>query len=128
LRTSRALTSPFSRGSASPPTVSRAVRLQARPAITVTANAIARITTSGVITEYPLPTAAAFPHAIMPYFNNLWFTEPGANQIGAITEQGQITEYPIPTPNGMPWDIATLDGIWFTERAANRFGHLQAPL
>jgi len=64
----------------------------------------------------------------MPYFNNLWFTEPGANQIGAITEQGQITEYPIPTPNGMPWDIATLDGIWFTERAANRFGHLQAPL
>ena len=63
------------------------------------------------------------------YFNNLWFTEPGANQIGAISLQsGEVTEYPIPTPNSMPWDIAAIDGVWFTERGANQIGLIKAPL
>src|SRR2546422_55404 len=61
-------------------------------------NKIARITTSGAITEYPVPTANGFPVGITFGLDfNLWFTEGGGNKIGRITTSGAITEYPVPT-------------------------------
>ena len=83
-------------------------------------NAIGRITPTGAITEYRLPTAASFliqgGIAAGPD-GNMWFTEPAVRAIGRITPTGVITEYPLPTPNTMPRSIvAGPDGnMWFTE-------------
>ncbi|HLI95066.1 MAG TPA: hypothetical protein VKT72_03145 [Candidatus Baltobacteraceae bacterium] len=46
---------------------------------------IARITTSGTITEFPLPTASAQPYWIVTGPDgNLWFTESSGNKVGYI--------------------------------------------
>jgi streptogramin lyase len=81
---------------------------------------IGRITPSGAVTEYPLPTPirdlsgiAAGPD------KNLWFTEAYANKIGRITPSGVITEFDLPPNNqsAHPTGItAGADGnLWFTE-------------
>jgi len=82
---------------------------------------IGRISTSGAITEFPVPTTSAV-------FNlwgitsgsdgAIWFTEWTTNKIGRITTSGVVTEYSIPTiPNPQPSAIAAgPDGaIWFAE-------------
>ncbi len=67
------------------------------------ANQIGRITTAGVITEFPIPTASSGPYGIAAGPDgNLWFAEPGANQIGRITTAGVVTEFPIPTASSDP--------------------------
>ncbi len=65
---------------------------------------IGRITTAGVITEYPIPTAASSPFQITAGPDGaLWFTEGNSvGKIGRITTAGVITEYPIPTASGNP--------------------------
>jgi streptogramin lyase len=64
-------------------------------------SSIGRITTSGKITEFPLPTANSFPSSITAGSDgNLWFTGIGTNngpsQIGVITPQGKIHEFTFP--------------------------------
>ena len=81
-------------------------------------NKIGRITTSGSITEYPIPTSKSSPESIATGPDGaLWFTEIGANKIGRITTGGAVTEFPIPSPNVDPGGIAAgPDGaLWFTE-------------
>jgi virginiamycin B lyase len=81
------------------------------------ANAIARITPSGVVTEFPVPTPDSSPLDITAGPDgNLWFTESDAGQIGRITTSGVFTEFPIPAPAVDPFGIAAgPDGrIWFT--------------
>ncbi|HYK84752.1 MAG TPA: Virginiamycin B lyase, partial [Ktedonobacteraceae bacterium] len=47
---------------------------------------IGRITPSGVITEFPLPTSGSSPAEITSGpGHNLWFTESGTSKIGQIT-------------------------------------------
>lgn len=90
---------------------------------------IGRITTSGVITEFPIP--ALYPNEVRwatPMGitagpdGALWFTITDRPGIGRITISGVITEYPLPTaPWGLykqPVMIATgPDGaLWFTIR------------
>jgi sugar lactone lactonase YvrE len=90
-------------------------------------NAIGRITTSGVITQFPIPTASSAPAAIAAGADgNMWFTELDANKIGRITTSGVITEFPITTPGSQPAEIcAGPDGaIWFNELAANQIGRI----
>jgi virginiamycin B lyase len=49
------------------------------------ANQIGRITTAGVFTEYPIPTANSVPVGITAGPDgNLWFTEANTNQIGQV--------------------------------------------
>ena len=57
---------------------------------------IGRITTAGVITEYPALTAggSALHDITVGPDGALWFTE--LNKIGRITTAGAITEYPLP--------------------------------
>ena len=63
-------------------------------------NKIGRITTSGVITEYPLPDPMSIPYAITAGPDGaLWFTEFGNGKIGRITTAGVITEFVLPTGN-----------------------------
>jgi streptogramin lyase len=93
---------------------------------------IAKITTSGVLTEYPLPTTGSAPWIITAGPDgNMWFTEPdyalgggrGAGAIGKITTSGVETDYPLTIPAGQSgsYDPSPLyitagpDGnLWFT--------------
>ena len=89
-------------------------------------NKIGRITTAGVITEFPVPTPNSFPEdiAIGPD-GALWFTESGAeaNRIGRITAAGLISEYQLTSPNGPDSIAMGQDGsLWFTESAASKVG------
>ena len=48
-------------------------------------NKIGRITMSGAVPEYAVPTPSAFPSDItVGSDGNLWFTEVGANNIGLL--------------------------------------------
>ena len=59
---------------------------------------IGRITTSGAITEFDVPTPGSQPYGIAPGPDgNLWFAETGGSKIGRITTSGVITEFPVPT-------------------------------
>src|SRR5208283_1415538 len=62
-------------------------------------NKIGRISTSGVITEYPVVSASSCPYSITAGPDGaLWFTESHANNIGRITTDGVVTEFAVPTP------------------------------
>jgi len=97
------------------------------------ASRIGRITTSGQITEYPLPSAGVEPRGIAVGPDGaLWFTEYLGNRIGRITTSGQITEYPLPDVNPLPQKItAGADGnMWFTQFGNGKIGRIgtaQAP-
>ena len=67
-------------------------------------NMIARITPSGTITEFPVPTLnSSLAGGILAGPDGaLWFAEEDSNKIGRITTAGEITEFPLPTPNSLP--------------------------
>jgi streptogramin lyase len=90
-------------------------------------NQIGRITTAGLVTEFPVPTVDSGLTVIAAgYDGNMWFTEATANKIGWITTSGVITEFPVPTPDSGPGGIAARpDGsLWFTEVQANKIGRI----
>jgi streptogramin lyase len=93
-------------------------------------NKIGRITTAGVITEYPLGGAAKTGSPwdiIIGPDGAMWFTETLGGKIGRITTAGVITnEYMIPTPNSGPRRIVVgPDGaMWFTEDTGNKIGRI----
>lgn len=81
-------------------------------------NSIDKITTSGTITRYSVPTSNAQPLGICAGPDgNLWFTENNQNKIGKCTTSGTITEYTNGTGCTAPWWIcAGPDGnLWFTD-------------
>jgi len=78
------------------------------------AGGIARITTKGVITEYPIPGEGLGSITTGPD-GNLWFT--GSNRVGRMTPAGRVTEFPTTDPT--PAHITTgPDGnLWYTDSA-----------
>ena len=87
---------------------------------------IGRITTSGTITEYPLPVSTDSPYAIAAGPDGaLWYTD-SLGQVGRITTAGSFTAQ-FPTQNGGPGAItAGPDGaMWFTD--INKIGRLAIP-
>jgi len=90
-------------------------------------DSIGRISTSGVVTEYPLKTLGAGPFAITKGPDGaLWFTENQAGQIGRITTDGRITEYALPNQKSGPEGIVSgPDGaLWFTENSIDKIGRI----
>ena len=88
---------------------------------------IGRITTRGVITEFPLQTANGNPDEITRGpDSDMWFTETGTNKIGRITSNGTITEFSLPTVNNERVGIALgSDGnLWFTEPEIGAIGRI----
>lgn len=92
---------------------------------------IGRITPSGIITEFPIPTVGAGVRGITSGPDgNLWFTEFYGDKIGRITPSGIVTEFSIPTHDGLldgdPNDIAAgPDGnLWFTEGGPSKIGRI----
>jgi streptogramin lyase len=96
-------------------------------ALTQPANGIGRITTAGVVTEFPVPTANSEPSAITAGPDgNLWFTEVTGNRIGRITPGGTVTEFTIPTAKSQPNAIIVGpdNALWFTESNAGKVGRI----
>jgi virginiamycin B lyase len=87
--------------------------------------AIGRITTEGLVTEFPDPDRAAADIAAGAD-GNLWFTERATNHIGRITQLGVISYFAVPTPDSEPLGITTgPDGnVWFTEYFAGSIGRI----
>jgi streptogramin lyase len=79
-------------------------------------NRVAKMTPSGVFTEYEIPTPNSLPLGIAAGPDgNVWFTERYGNKVAKVTGAGIITEYPL--PNSGPWGIvAGPDGnLWVAE-------------
>jgi virginiamycin B lyase len=81
---------------------------------------IAKITPSGRVTVYPIPTYGAdLGYIAVGSDGNLWFTEHSPNKFGRITPSGTITEFPfedIGAPNGI---VSGPDGrLWICEQGA----------
>ncbi len=90
-------------------------------------NRIGRITTSGAVTEFSVPTAESGPAGIAAGPDgNMWFTKEKGNKIGRITTTGEITEFPIPTADSGPKRITTGPdaNLWFTEEWGNKIGRI----
>jgi streptogramin lyase len=86
------------------------------------ASKIGRITTAGMITEFPLPTVDGQPEGITTGPDGaLWFVESARDKIGRVTTAGSITEFPVPTSgSGLRRIVAGSDGaLWFTENVGN---------
>ena len=86
-------------------------------------NKIGRITTTGQVTEYAIPTSNSVPIGIAKGPDgDLWFTEFIADKIGRVIPDGTgtITEFPLGY-GSRPRDItAGPDGaLWFTESGSN---------
>jgi streptogramin lyase len=88
---------------------------------------IGRITMSGTVTNFPVPTAAADPKDITAGPDgNVWFTESGIDRIGRITPSGSITEFGGLRAGSKPDAItAGPDGnLWFTEASGSSIGRI----
>lgn len=87
-------------------------------------NKIGRITPSGTITEYPLPTPGRHPSNIVAGPDGyLWFTEAGGSKIGRIDRGGTIVEFDL-SASSHGITVGPDLAIWFTEQEANRLGRI----
>jgi virginiamycin B lyase len=90
-------------------------------------NFIGRMTTTGTLTTYNIPTAAGNALGITVGPDGaLWFVEFNGDKIGRISTAGAITEYAVPTANSEPSDITTgPDGaLWFDEFNSGKIGRI----
>jgi len=90
------------------------------------ADRIARITTDGYLTEFPLPHAGAIASMITAGSDGaLWFILNQAQAVSRLSLGGDIAIYPLPTPDAGPVGIAAAsDAISFVEIAAGQVGRI----
>jgi len=86
------------------------------------ADKIGRITTSGVITEYPVLSATPNLYGIVAGPDGaLWFNESGASKVGRITTSGLVTEFPLlETTRNYGLAVGPDGALWITTLDANR--------
>jgi len=93
----------------------------------IVSNSIGRISVSGHVTEYPVPTNDSYLNGITTGPDGaLWFTEFYGNKIGRITTGGALTEYPL-TGQGLAPLYITVgpDGaLWFTNSSKTGGGQI----
>lgn len=85
---------------------------------------IAKITTSGAVTEYALPVGSEVQGIVAGPDGNVWFTNSSYNKIDKVTTSGVITEYGIPgtSPQGI---AAGPDGnLWYTDKGNGKIGKI----
>ena len=91
------------------------------------ASQVARMTPSGDITEFPLPTPNTYPLGIAPgNAGRFWFCERTGNALGEIIADGDLSsiiEHPLSAGSG-PYEIALGpdNHVWFTEADAGKLG------
>jgi virginiamycin B lyase len=95
---------------------------------------IGRITTTGSISEFPIPTPPAFdgnafsfqPEGITVGPDRaLWFADTNGDKIGRVTTAGNVSEFPV-APESEPESVTSGPdrALWFTERNADKIGRL----
>lgn len=92
---------------------------------------IGRLTSSGVLTEFPLPqgngSGTPYQIAVGPD-GNLWFIEyfpQTSGRIGRLTPSGALTEFATPGQDGLQWIAAGPDkALWFTGSRSNTIGRI----
>lgn len=84
------------------------------------ANKIGRISTNGVITEFPVSLATNLVGITLGPDGRLWFVAYGNSKVLRMTTNGSVTSYPL-TAGRAPSDITVgPDGaLWFTETSTN---------
>jgi virginiamycin B lyase len=84
---------------------------------TESANKIGRITSTGVVTEFAIPTASTNPSGIVTGPDgNLWFAENAAAKIGRLTTTGIFAEFTLPAGSLPRFPTVGPDGnLWFTD-------------
>jgi virginiamycin B lyase len=99
----------------------------------VDGNRVARITMSGDITEFMIPSEGSTPIniAVGPD-RNIWYTK--NNTLGRVTPAGQITEFSFADGPARAVGLSAgsdrqtpdrlIDKLWFTDPANNRVGYL----
>lgn len=98
------------------------------------ADRIARITPTGVVTEFALAAGRGPVNITKGPDNNLWFTENTGDRIGRINPlagsaaaiQATIVEFAVPGADSDPNDItAGPDGaLWFTQSGSDQIGRI----
>jgi virginiamycin B lyase len=89
-------------------------------------NNIGRASTTGAITEYPIPTANSYPFGIVTGPANLiWFVESQTSKVGYSTLSGSVSDFAGET-TGSPLGVAfgPDGGLWYADQAANQIGRL----
>ena len=92
--------------------------------------AVGSISTSGAVTEYPVPNASSslLQGIARGSDGNIWFVDSGNNDIGTITPAGVITTHGGIHLGAFPYDITPgppADGdLWFTEKNLGRVGKI----
>jgi hypothetical protein len=79
-------------------------------------SSIGRITPSGDVKEFPVPSRNSEPTAlVLGVDGNIWFSEPGVSKVGRITPSGIITELSVPSVSNSVNALAAAQdgGIWF---------------
>ena len=92
---------------------------------------IGRMTTSGKLTEFPLPdgNGSGMPYQIaVGPDRNIWFVEyipEGDGRIGRLTPSGHLTEFATPGMGGLQWITAGPDNaLWFTASHSDQIGRI----
>jgi virginiamycin B lyase len=91
------------------------------------ANKLVRITPSGEVTPFTVPTRrSGLADVAVDPSGAVWFIEIVGNKIGRFAE-GRFQEFPIPTPNAALTSLAVApDGaVWFTELRGHKLGRLR---
>jgi streptogramin lyase len=96
-------------------------------------NKIARLTITGVITEFPVVAVTsnsgnvsnAYAITVMPD-GNVWFTLPPDYIVRMNASGSMMTAFPLPAPNSYPLSITPgPDGnVWFAEADGNNIGRI----
>lgn len=88
---------------------------------------VGRVTTSGVLTTFPLEDGARPVGCAVGPDRKIWFTEAHTSRIGRLDPAtGTMTEFPLPESHSNPHSIvAGPDGrLWFTLPGTNRIGRI----
>ena len=92
---------------------------------------IGRVTLTGSITQFPLPTTSYIGSITAGPDGALWFTDPFYSKIGRITTAGLIDEFALPTSTGYGNAGITVgpDGeLWLTNTNDNTIARIVLPL
>ncbi len=96
-------------------------------------NAIGRLSSTGQISEYKVPTPNSGVQSItLAADGGMWFTEASGNKVGRIDVTGKIYEFVIPTADAQPTAIAAVPAdcackvreVWFAESTADKIASI----